>query len=608
MTDSVQQLFASFAKGAIDFAALHQELSSLLEADPELTPSALSAIQEMYQAGRLPPQIYQVLVGQFGTPDGDSTRIPSADNEPTVVESPADEYEQTRMKPRAAPPEEIHEQTRLRPDELVQDPPHEVAGSDPTQRRTSVSTVSTDTFGSTGTGSNWANPEQWSDQQARPLAPGDSINRFYIESVLGEGGMGVVFKARDGLKVEAKDPDPYVAMKVLSEDFKKHPQSFIALAREWKKAASLSHENIITVYNFDRVGSTVFMTMELLDGEPLDKLLKQYRMRGLPKERAAKIIEGCARALAFAHSKGVVHSDFKPGNVFVTENDEIKILDFGIARAVPTGIQPRTDETVFDAADLGAMTPTYASAQMLDGKTPAPADDVYALAIVAYELFTGRHPFDRTPADIARKKGFTVPPLVGPSRRQRGAIMQGLAFGDTRQRDAGVFYRQWRGLILPTWVWGAFAASIVAIVFFAVRSMQPPGPDVPFEQLSPEDQGAFDAAISDGDTRLDIAAEVGRAYQDAFEKFAEAYGIHPRNPDAEGRLEKTADQWLSKIAARGASMSAVEKIDKVTMVSNFFCDAHLHDYTPVVNACADTFGEAKCVWTESDCLKNLLSD
>lgn len=619
MTDSIQQLFANFADGSIDFGALQQQLNSQLQANPELKPSALSAIQEMYQAGRLPPQIYQVLMSEFGTPAGDRAVPPSADHESTVIGSPADANEQTRMrspsepleevhertrmKPRSAPAEEIHEQTRVRPGEMAREPQHDVAGRDPTRSRLSART---DTFGSTGTGSNWANPEEWSVQNVGPLIPGDSVGRYYIESVLGEGGMGVVFKARDRLKEEAHDPDPFVAIKVLSEDFKKHPQSFVALAREWKKAASLSHDNIITVHNFDRVGTTVFMTMELLDGEPLDKLLKKYRDNGVPKERAARIIEGCARALAFAHSKGVVHSDFKPGNVFVTENDEIKVLDFGIARAVPTAIQPRADETVFDAAELGAMTPTYASTQMLEGKAPSPADDVYALAIVAYELFTGRHPFDRTPADEAKKRKLTAPTPAGPSVRQRRAIMQGLAFDDSRQKDAGVFYRQWRGLRLPKWVWGSLAASLVAAAFFAYQSFQDPGPEMPFNELSFDDQLAFQNAIDEGDEDLAIAPEISSAYQSAFQKFAEAYSIHPRNPEAEERLERTADGWFTSYAEKGGT--AIAERDNREIVSSFFCDTHLQSYGPVVRACQKTFGATNCVWTETNCRQTLNSN
>ncbi|MCU7860768.1 MAG: protein kinase, partial [Candidatus Thiodiazotropha sp. (ex Lucinoma kastoroae)] len=92
--------------------------------------------------------------------------------------------------------------------------------------------------------------------------------------MLGRGGMGVVYKARDLRKVEAMDREPYIAVKVLSKDFQANPDSFIALQRESKKAQQLAHPNIVTVYDFDRDGPNVFMTMELLEGEPLDQLIR----------------------------------------------------------------------------------------------------------------------------------------------------------------------------------------------------------------------------------------------------------------------------------------------------------------------------------------------
>ena len=100
-------------------------------------------------------------------------------------------------------------------------------------------------------------------------------NRFILEGVIARGGMGVVYKAKDLRKVEALERNPYIAIKVLGEDFKQHPESWIGLQRETRKTQQLSHPNIITVYDFDRDGENVFMTMELLEGEPLTELLQR---------------------------------------------------------------------------------------------------------------------------------------------------------------------------------------------------------------------------------------------------------------------------------------------------------------------------------------------
>ena len=193
--------------------------------------------------------------------------------------------------------------------------------------------------------------------------------RFLLEKVLGVGGMGVVYKAKDRLKVEAQDREPYVAIKVLSEEFKTHPEAFISLQRESRKSQRIAHPNTVKVYDFDRDGDTVFMTMEYMDGKPLDQLISQYKATGLPIDDAWEIINGMSSALIHAHAENIVHSDFKPGNVFIIGNDMAKIFDFGIARAVASvdSLGKSTgDKTVFDAGNLGALTPAYASLEMLE--------------------------------------------------------------------------------------------------------------------------------------------------------------------------------------------------------------------------------------------------
>ncbi len=247
-------------------------------------------------------------------------------------------------------------------------------------------------------------PTQVGDpSQSKPLQSGSVLKeRFVLEEMLGRGGMGVVFKARDLRKIEAMDRDPYIAVKVLSNEFQRNPDSFVALQREAKKAQQLAHPNIVTVFDFDRDGSDVFMTMELLEGEPLDQVIRRLRPESLPMDEAINIIQQMGRALAYAHEKKIVHSDFKPGNIFLTSKNVVKVVDFGIARAAQKPDMVPSDATIFDPGSLGALTPAYASCEMLEHGSPDPRDDVYGLAVVAYELLTGRHPFDRKTATYAR--------------------------------------------------------------------------------------------------------------------------------------------------------------------------------------------------------------
>jgi len=289
--------------------------------------------------------------------------------------------------------------------------------------------------------------------------------RFELDKLLGVGGMGAVYKALDRRKLEASDSDPYVAIKLLNEDFQKHPDAFISLQREARKSQTLAHPNIVTVYDFDREGDRVFMTMEYLEGAPLDKLLRERTGSGFGKERAESILRDVSQALIYAHSHRIVHSDFKPGNIFVTSKKGAKVIDFGIARAVSEGgmASKAGEKTVFDAGTLGALTPAYASLEMLKGSEPQPGDDVFALGCVAYELFSGRHPYDRTPADKALEQKMKPARVRGLSRRQWRALEAALAFR-RKDRPASVeeFTHKFFGSNRWKWVFGSLCVATIA--------------------------------------------------------------------------------------------------------------------------------------------------
>lgn len=255
--------------------------------------------------------------------------------------------------------------------------------------------------------------------------------RFVLEEVLGTGGMGIVYRAKDLLMEEAQDRDPYVAIKVLNEEFKTHPEAFISLQRESRKSQRIAHPNIVNVYDFDRDEDTVFMTMEYLDGDPLDELINRYQSTGLPTDYAWEIIQGMALALSHAHAERIIHSDFKPGNVFVTRKGQIKVFDFGIARAVAQVEHLEDnphDQTLFDAGNLGALTPAYASLEMLEGEEPDIRDDIYALGCVAYEILTGEHPYRKVPADEAERQGLKPARITQIKGAQWRAIEKAIAF------------------------------------------------------------------------------------------------------------------------------------------------------------------------------------
>ena len=305
------------------------------------------------------------------------------------------------------------------------------------------------------------------------LAIGSVLSGQYVlESIVpggDKGGMGIVYRARDLIQEEAQDRNPYVAVKVLTEQFKQHPESMKALNREYKKALKLSHPNIVKVQNFSRDASNVFMVMELLEGQSLGEAIHAVKGRGLPVSEALRVTLALARALAYAHQMSIVHSDFKPSNAYITHDGTVKVLDFGIARAAKvrgTKLDGKDDSTLFDAGTLGAYTLPYASCEQISGEEPDPRDDVYALAVVSYQLLTGRHPFDRKDAATARDAGMKPQPVAGLSRRQWSVLQSALSFvKDKRPADAqafgdGMTPRQWPVRLL---VIGGVAVLLVLV-------------------------------------------------------------------------------------------------------------------------------------------------
>ena len=282
-----------------------------------------------------------------------------------------------------------------------------------------------------GSGSHPSNWSTWAENQpaAPPLTPGCVLrDRFVLEEVIGAGGMSVVFRALDRRREEAQDRHPHVAIKVLGDEFKRHPDALRALQRESRKTQRLAHPNIASVYDFDRDGSNVYMVMELLVGEPLDELLRRRGFLGLKKIEALRMLAEMGAALAHAHGFGIVHSDFKPSNAFVTLSGETKVIDFGVSRATkPKSAEGQTVLTMFDAGKLGALTVAYCSPeQMLGDADPDARDDVYALGVVAYELLSGRHPFGGRSALDAQLKGLSVEPIDDLSDEQNAALRAAL--------------------------------------------------------------------------------------------------------------------------------------------------------------------------------------
>jgi len=213
-------------------------------------------------------------------------------------------------------------------------------------------------------------------------------NRYELGEEIGHGGMAEVYLAHDRLL------DRRVAVKVLSPQFASDPTNVERFRREARAAAGLNHPHIVGVYDWGEEDDTSFIVMEYVPGQTLREILQTYGRLG-PMD-AARIGADIADALSFAHAHGVVHRDVKPGNVLVTPQGQVKVTDFGIARA----------ETSEPLTKTGAVlgTATYFSPEQAQGFPLDGRSDVYALGVVLYEMLTGVAPFTASsPVSVAYK-------------------------------------------------------------------------------------------------------------------------------------------------------------------------------------------------------------
>ena len=221
------------------------------------------------------------------------------------------------------------------------------------------------------------------------ISAGARLGPYEIESLLGAGGMGEVYRAHDPrLKRE-------VAIKVLPASLASDPDAMARFEREALAVAALSHPNILAIHDFGRDGATAYAVTELLEGETLRKRLESG---ALPQRKALDCAVQMARGLAAAHAKGIVHRDLKPENVIVTNDGTVKILDFGLARTVvATGSEDTKSPTAAPATSPGTLLGTagYMSPEQVKGLSADARSDIFSFGCVLYEMLSGRRAFRR---------------------------------------------------------------------------------------------------------------------------------------------------------------------------------------------------------------------
>ncbi|WP_444993959.1 serine/threonine-protein kinase [Aliikangiella sp. IMCC44359] len=378
-------------------------------------------------------------------------------------------------------------------------------------------------------------------------------NRFVIKRSLGVGGMGAVFRALDLRKQETHDTEPYIAIKILSNEFKEHPQAFISLQREAKKSQILSHPNVIKVYDFDRDGDLVYLTMEELKGKPLNQLIKDYG-QGLPQEMAIQIIQAISEGLAYAHKKNIVHADLKPDNVFYTDDGEVKIIDFGIAKIITD-----LDSVQHDDSEISGLTPAYASLEMFNDESVVPSDDIYALGIIAYELLTGEHPFNRESADAAFNKGLTYKKIPKLKSYQWKAINKALFYErKNRLKNGTEFFDLFtgKGRHVRQLSIGLITVSIIFAISLLIPREQ--NMDHLYDELAPKQQQAYNEFIKQGTILLGF-----NDWNNALAQFEQAHGILPQHSRTNEALNSAVEKILINLGESSPELTNEVKLSQI---------------------------------------------
>ncbi len=242
--------------------------------------------------------------------------------------------------------------------------------------------------------------------------PGTRLGSYEVVALLGQGGMGDVYRATDTRL--GRD----VALKVLPADTTASPERVERFRREAKALAALDHPGIVTVYSVEEADGVHFLTMQLVDGQPFDRLIPGS---GMPLAQIVAVGTALAEALTAAHDKGIVHRDLKPANVMVTRDGRVKVLDFGLAKmaaaAAGEGLVAELPTEMHTREGVVMGTAPYMSPEQVQGSALDQRSDLFSLGVMLYEMATGRRPFQgQSSAELVSAILRDTPPAVSELR------------------------------------------------------------------------------------------------------------------------------------------------------------------------------------------------
>ncbi len=327
---------------------------------------------------------------------------------------------------------------------------------------------------------------------------GQTLDRYLIESKLGEGGMGVVYKARD---TQLGRP---VAIKILPHDKVADPARKQRFVQEAKTASALNHAGIVTIYDVRSDAGIDFMVMELVEGKTLDQMIPD---QGLPPPQALRYALEISDALSKAHGAGIIHRDLKPSNVMVTSADRTKILDFGLAKLLDSADREVDATTMAALTEQGMVlgTAAYMSPEQAEGHDVDARSDIFSFGALLYQMVTGRKPFTGEstlkvltrvlnedpipPRQIAPSVPAELEKIIArclrkdPARRFQTSADLRLALEDVGQESPAALAPVRARSAVSRWIWPAASTAIVLAAAVAWLSWRPGGTAEPAEAL-----------------------------------------------------------------------------------------------------------------------------
>ena len=388
----------SLARGACDEEAFLRAMQAITQRSPEEGWDCLSLLDQYYRRGKINSETFSRLKTQLGNQLMNPSSPVSAAPPPAAP---------TVARPAAPPPDAPAVASTI------------AAASAPQ----SVPVLSSAIPISSG-------------RTPREVNVGDVLRgRYVIRGVIGRDSSGPVFEAIDRYRLDLQEAGQRVALMVLDAKSAERPGLAMDLRREFQLMQSLSHPNIVRAYGYDRDGDTEFFAMEYLSGLPLASVLAARDATPLARPYALAILRDVGAALAHAHSRGVVHGDLNASKVFITNDGEVRVQNFGAARASYNGV---------GAAESASLTgPLYASCQVLCGDPADARDDVYSCACLAYVLLSGHTPFADQTAVQARAQGLHPARPRAANAREWAALKAALSFDrDRRPADIADWLKQ----------------------------------------------------------------------------------------------------------------------------------------------------------------------